>query len=101
MLQSDKFDWLIEEMICKIITLGFAILIMITASLCVLGLNIFQGFLLGHAPVYQFGSLELFMFLASAIAGMFFILLDWRSERLRDIKRLAWLKERKEADNND
>ena len=78
MLQSDKFDWIVEEAICKIITLGFAILIMLTASLYVLGLNIFQGFLLGHAPVYQFGSLELFMFLASVITGVSYVLLDWR-----------------------
>ncbi len=78
MLQSDKFDWLVDEMICKIITLGFAILVMITASLCVLGLNIVQGFLLGHTPVYLFGSLELFMFLASAITGVSYILYDLR-----------------------
>lgn len=74
----DKFDWMVEEAICKTIILGFAILIMLTASLCVLGLNIFQGFLLGHAPVYQFGSLELFMFLASVITGVSYVLLDWR-----------------------
>jgi hypothetical protein len=78
MSSSNNFEWIIEGMVCSIITLGFAILIMMTASLCVLGLNIFQGFLLGHAPVYQYGSLELFMFLASAITGVSFVLFEQR-----------------------
>ena len=78
MSSSDKFDWLVDEIICKTITLGFAILVIMTASLCVLGLNIVQGFLLGHTPVYLFGSLELFMFFASAITGVSYILYDLR-----------------------